>query len=163
MSGLSRHISDFCRSQSGAVLVEFGMVLPVLFVFMATIIEGGRMTWAYQSVAGGVRDAARMIARVAPPDMCPGGSVAGYTTLAETIVTENTGGGSAIPAMVTVVDVTPSLRCVSGTYRVSPAAVVEVRARVRIDFIFGNVFGLFGTALGPLETEIADQSRVFGT
>lgn len=163
MSWLLRHIRHFCRSDDGAALVEFGMVLPVLLLFTAVIVEGGRVTWAYQSVGAGVRDAARMIARIAPPDLCPGGSVTAYDALATEIVADSIDGSTAMPRLVTVLDVEPTLLCVSGSYRVDPAAVVQVRARVRVDYILGNVFGLFGTGLGSLETEVADQSRVFGT
>lgn len=163
MTRLARHIRCFCRSDDGAALVEFGMVLPVLLLVTAVIVEGGRITWAYQSVSAGVRDAARMIARIAPPDLCPGGSVGPYDALATEIVSQSIDGSSVMPRMVTVLDVEPTLLCVAGAYRVDPSAVVQVRARVRVDYIFGNVFSLFGTGLGALETEVADQSRVFGT
>ncbi|TMM54763.1 TadE/TadG family type IV pilus assembly protein [Sulfitobacter sabulilitoris] len=151
----------FVRGGDGAALAEFGMVAPVLLLIFAVVIDGGRIAWTYQSAAAGVRDAARMVARIAPDDLCPGGSVAGFDTLVTDIVTQSITGNSIFPTGATIVDVVPSYRCLTG-YRVDPAAVVEVRAQIRIDYLWGGVTGLFGTALGPLDTEVFDQSRVFG-
>jgi len=162
MTRFTRHIRRFARRENGAILVEFGMALPVLILFLAVIIEGGRMTWIYQSAAAGVRDATRMLARMAPPDICTSGSIATYDAAVTQIVTDTINGASALPNLATVLDVSPTLTCVTGTFRVSPAPIVEVRARVQMDYIFGNVFGLFGSSLGPLITEVADQSKVYG-
>ncbi len=152
----------FLRDENGTALVEFGIIVPVLLLFLAVIIDGGRIAWAYQSAAAGVRDAARMVARIAPNDLCPGGSVSGYDALVTEIVMESITGTSIVPNHTTVVDVIPSFRCVTGGYRVDPAAIIEIRAQIQIDYLLGNVFGLFGTALGPLNTEVQDQSRVYG-
>lgn len=159
-------ISSFLRRDtSGAALVEFGMIAPVLLLFVAVAIDGGRLAWIYQSAANGVRDASRMVARIAPPDMCiTGGSVAGFDAMVTTIVTQSISGNSVIPTGARVTDVIPSVRCVSGGYRVDPAPIIEIRAQIEIDYLLGGMFRMFGGAVADtLRTEVADQSRVFGT
>ena len=163
MSASRQKLNQYARCERGAMLVEFCMAMPVLLLFFVVIVEGGRIAWTYQSAAAGVRDAARMVARMAPDDLCTtGAGVANYDPLVTQIVTNSLGGASVIPTGATVVDVVPSLRCVSGAFRLDPSPIVEVRAEVSIDYLSGGIFGLFGDALGPLTTELADQSRVFG-
>jgi Flp pilus assembly protein TadG len=164
MSALPHNtIARFLKCDRGAMLVEFCMALPVLLLFFAVIVEGGRIAWTYQSAAAGVRDAARMVARMAPDDLCTSGSgVAGYDALATQIVTNSLSGTSTVPNGATVVDVAPTLRCVPGSFRLNPTPIVDIRAEVQIDYLRGNIFGLFGDSLGPLNMELADQSRVFG-
>ncbi|WP_170465341.1 TadE/TadG family type IV pilus assembly protein [Ruegeria arenilitoris] len=162
MKKLTALITRIKRCESGAPMVEFGIVLPLILLFFAVIIEGGRITWIHQATAAGVRDASRMIARIAPIDACTSGGVGGYDGMATTIVENQLGGSSILPHGTTVVDVTPTCVSRSGAYRVNPTSVVEVTAEIQIDYLFGNMFSLFGAALGPLTTEISDQSRIFG-
>lgn len=157
-------ISTFRQAQSGAALVEFAILLPILLLLFAVIVEGGRMMWSYQTTVAGVRDAARYLARVAPQDICStGGTVAGYTNEVDRIVQQNIGGANLFPSGVSVLSVTPSLSCVVGTYRVSPAGVVQVSAVLQITFPFSGAFSFSGQAQPTVTTTITDQSRVFGT
>ena len=161
--GMTSFIKSFGKDQNGDALVEFGLVIPILFLFLAVVIDGGRMAWIYQTASYGVRDAARMVARVAPSDLCSGGNVAVYDAMVTEIVTNSISDMSVIPNAARVIDVTPTLdRCVTGGYRNGTAAIVQVSAEIEIDYIWGGVFGLFGSALGPLTTEVRDQSRVYG-
>ena len=161
---ISRIFGRFLRNDSGAALVEFAILLPMLLLVFAMIIEGGRLMWSYQTFNAGVRDAARYLARVAPADICTsGGSVAGYTGKLEDIVKETFDGDSIFPSGITVTSVTPTLSCVAGTYRVSPAPVVQVRAALTVTFPFASVFSFAGQSLGTINTSVTDQSRVFGT
>ena len=165
---VSKHIKRlahrFLKNDSGAALVEFTILLPMLLLVFAVIIEGGRLMWSYQTVNAGVRDATRYLARVAPADICTsGGSVAGYTTALETIVRESVDGDSLFPSGITVTSVTPTLSCVAGTYRVSPAPVVQVRAALTVTFPFASVFSFAGQSLTTINTSVTDQNRVFGS
>lgn len=163
-SALKTRLSRCTTDESGAALVEFAILLPMMLLVFAVIIEGGRLMWSYQSVNAGVRDAARYLARVAPADICTsGGSVAGYGSDLETIVRETIGGKSIFPTKITVNSVTPSLNCVAGVYRISPAPVVQVTASMTIQFPFSGLFSLNGQTLGTMTKTITDQSRVFGT
>ncbi len=164
MKRLRSNIARLKRCDAGGPIVEFGMVLPLILLFIAVIIEGGRITWIHQATAAGVRDASRMIARIAPPDACAtgGSGVGSYSMMAQDIVVNSVGGTSILPLGASLVgfDVTCHQR--SGTYRLDPTSVVEVRARIRINYLFGGIFGYFGNSYDTLTTEIADQSRIFG-
>lgn len=163
MYRLTSFTRSFAKDQKGAALVEFGLVVPMLFLFLAVVIDGGRMAWIYQTASYGVRDAARMVARVAPADLCSGGNISIYDTMVTEIVTQSITDMSVIPNAARVVDVTPTLdRCVTGSYRNGTAAIVQVSAEIEIEYIWGGIFSLFGGALGPLTTEVRDQSRVYG-
>ncbi|GHF58962.1 TadE/TadG family type IV pilus assembly protein [Seohaeicola zhoushanensis] len=152
------------RDETGAALVEFAILLPILLLLFAVIIEGGRLMWSYQTVVAGVRDAARYVARAAPQNICSdGGSLAGYADTVGDIVRESISGNALFPAGVTVLSVTPTLDCITGTYRISPVGVVEVSARLQITFPFASIFGFNGGTLGTVTTTVRDQNRVFGT
>lgn len=159
-----RQLRRLRRDDSGAALVEFALVLPMMLLVFAVIVEGSRLMIAFQSAIGGVRDATRYLARVVPSDICTtGGSVAGYAAQVQTIVGQSTTGGVILPAGVTVNSVTPTLNCVAGTYRVSPAPVASVTANVSIPFPFAGIFGLNGGTLAPITTDVSDSARVFGS
>lgn len=158
------HCRRFGRNESGAALVEFAIMLPMLLLLFAVTIEGGRLMWSYQTVAAGVRDASRYLARVAPIDICAtAGSVAGYTADLEAIVKNSLGGGSIFPSGITLTSVTPTIACIAGTYRVSPAPVVQVSAGLTITFPFASVFSFNGQSRATISTTITDQSRVYGS
>lgn len=161
-----RHIlQTLRRDDSGAALVEFAIALPLVLVLFAVTIEGGRLLWAYQATAAGVRDAARYLARAADTSVCaPGGSLDGYTTTLEGIVRTSSSGTGIFPTGISVTSVTPSLTCVNGTYRLSPAPVAQVTATLQVTFPFGGVFTLVGLGtLATITTTVTDQSRIFGT
>lgn len=139
-------------------------MLPMLLLLFAVTIEGGRLMWSYQTVAAGVRDASRYLARVAPIDICTSGApVSAYTSDLETIVKDRLGGGSLFPSGITVTSVTPSLTCIAGTFRVSPAPVVQVTAGLTVTFPFASIFSFNGQSRATINTTIADQSRVYGS
>ncbi|MCB2134334.1 MAG: pilus assembly protein [Rhodobacteraceae bacterium] len=154
----------FADDEDGAALIEFAIVLPMMLLVFAVIVEGSRLMLSYQSAISGVRDAARYLARVAPLDICTsGGNLNSYTTQLQTIVSQSVSGNSVFPSFVTVNSVTPSLACVVGTYRVSPAPVAQVTANVTVNFPFSGVFTLVGGSLAPITTDVTDSSRVFGS
>ena len=154
------------RDTSGAMLVEAAIVLPLVLLFMGLVTEAGRLTWIYQVAAGTVRDASRLVARIPPENFtCPpsGSDLAEMKAIATDVITDHfVTNISDRLARVTNVEVTP--RCVgdSSTYRGGPVLILEVRADVEITFTWGGVFGLFGDRIDTVETQIFDQSRVYG-
>ena len=153
----------FATDEEGAIIVEFGIVLPVMLLLLALTIESARMMWSYQSVIAGVRDAGRYLARVTPADICDaGGSVSGMSATLKGMVEQDIGGNALFPSKVTVNSVSPSYSCVSGTYRVSPAPVAQVSANVTIQFPLGGILDLFGDEISSVTTTVADRSRIYG-
>ncbi|MCX8225014.1 MAG: pilus assembly protein [Sulfitobacter sp.] len=153
----------FAAQEDGAILVEFSLVMPVMLLLLALSIEASRMMWSYQTVIAGVRDAGRYMARVTPANICTsGGSVAGMSSTLKDIVEKDIGGNNLFPASITVNSVTPSYSCVSGTYRVSPAAVAQVSANVTIQFPLSGILHLFGDGISTVNTDVTDRSRIFG-
>ncbi|WP_170414592.1 TadE/TadG family type IV pilus assembly protein [Ruegeria arenilitoris] len=160
---LAESLKRFVRKDDGAILVEFGLVMPLMLLLLAVTLESARMMWSYQSVIAGVRDASRYLSRVTPADICTsGGSVAGLTTTLKGIVEDDKNANSLFPPSITVNSVTPSLSCVSGTYRVNPAPVGTVSANITIQFPMGNILSLFGSGLSSVTTDVSDTSRIFG-
>ena len=154
----------FLRADDGVALLEFAVVLPMMLLVFAVIIEGSRMMLSYGSAINGVRDAARYLARTAPPDVCTtGASLAGYSTTLRTLVTQGVSAGSVFPSSVTIGTVTPSYRCVTGTYRGGTVPVAQVTAIITVTFPFSGVFTLVGGSLPTLTTSVTDQARVFGS
>ena len=163
MAHQSSFLERFRKDQSGAALVEFAISLPLVLLIFACVIEGGRMVWAYQAASAGVRDAARYLARVAPRDICAtGGSVAGYAATLKTIVEKDQAGGSFFPTGMAVNSVTPSLSCITGSYR-NGAAIAQVSANISIAMPFSNVFTFAGQELAAVTATITDQSRIYGS
>jgi Flp pilus assembly pilin Flp len=157
-------IRRFLRDDSGAQLLEFAIVLPLMLLVFAVIVDGGRMMWSHQAVVSGVRDATRYLARIAPRDICSsGGSVFGYTDVLTEIVRRASDGGTVLPSGVSVTAVTPELTCPAGTFRSDEAPIVTVRADVRMTFPFSRLFEFAGGSRPTLDTSVSDQSRVYGS
>ena len=160
---LRRRAGWFARGEDGAIVVEFSLVLPLMVLFLVITIQGGKLMWTYQSVVAGVRDAGRYLARVTPVDICiSGGSVSAMASKLKSIVEQDISGNDLLPAGVTVNSVTPSITCVAGTYRVSPAAVGTVSANLTIDLPMAGVLSMFGSNWSSITTDVSDKSRIFG-
>jgi hypothetical protein len=160
---ISQFLSRFKRSESGVMLTEFAIVLPMLLLIFGIIIESGRVFWSYQSAVSGVRDAARYLSRVVPVDICTTGvSVAGYEPALSTSVSETIGGTPAFPNSVSLVGLSASVNCISGAYRIDPVPVARVVASVQITFPFSGAMQFFGAGLSTVTTQVESQSRIFG-
>lgn len=155
--------SGFAKDERAAALVEFAIMLPMMLLVFAVIIEGSRLMISFQGAITGVRDATRYLSRVVPTDICVvGGTVTGHSGKLQTIVSQSISGNSVFPTSVMVNSVTPSFSCIVGTYRLSPAPVAQVTANVTITFPFAGIFGLNGSTLMQITTNVTDSSRIFG-
>lgn len=171
-----RHIlGQFRNGTSGATVVEFAILMPVMLVCFGAIVEGARIYWNYQGAVSGVRDAARYIARIEDRDICIGrpiGLLSESSIIANAIAQErieaNMGNGASnlFPLGVSIVNnsVSTRLRCVATpghSQDVTPVVVVAVR--VRVDLPFGTVFELFGVRDNTrMVSRITDQARIYG-
>ncbi len=164
MGWRTRTLHHLRRDDSGVALVEFGLILPLMLLFFALAIEGGRTFWAYQTAIAGVRDAARYVSHATPSNVCStGGNLNGLNTKVTDIVKKNISGTSAFPGQITIVSVTPLLTCVSGTYRLTPTPVVTVTATMTIAYPFSGLFTLSGQTAAGVTTTVTDRARIFGT
>ena len=160
-SHIRKAIDRLVRSESGAAVVEFAILLPLMLVVFGLIAEGGRLFWSYQNAITGVRDTTRHLARIAPADLCsltPSASIDSY----EAMVTAKLASLS-----VTKIDValdSIGRECITGDFRVSPAPVAVITARLTItELPFAPLFQLAGvSAATSIETTVTDRSRVFG-
>jgi Flp pilus assembly protein TadG len=151
------------RNDDGVAMVEFGFVLPLMLLFFALAVEGGRTFWAYQTAVSGVRDATRYLTRAVPSNACSAGYNFGPITPAvKDIVTKDMAGATVLPAQVVVTSVVPTLACVSGNYRISPAPVVTVTVTMTIAYPFSGIFGLNDQSVLNVVTTVADSGKVFG-
>ncbi len=161
---LSNPVQFFWGNESGAALVEFALLLPVLFLFLGLSIEGGRTFWAFQTTISGVRDASHYLARVAAADICETGeSLTPYNSKLTEIVRKADDGSTLFPSSIQVTSVTATLSCVDGDYRGNTVPVAEVTARLSIDYPFKGFFTAVGMTLENVETDISDSSRILGS
>lgn len=157
-------IRRLARAEDGVALVEFAMVLPLFLAVFGVIVSGSRMMWSYQLAISGVRDATRFLARAAPANICTtSGSVAGYTTQLTNMVSGASTGGGILPVQVTLDQVTPSYRCVTGSYHGGTVAVAQVSAQFTFGLPFANLLSFFGAQQTSVTTTVTDQARIFGT
>lgn len=63
---MTGYLSRFFKNESGAILVETIIVVPVLTILTFGILEFGNMMWQRQQLQVGVRDAARYWSRCKP-------------------------------------------------------------------------------------------------
>ncbi|WP_433989911.1 TadE/TadG family type IV pilus assembly protein [Sulfitobacter sp. TBRI5] len=167
MPKITVHIQNtfrrFRQNQSGAALVEFAILLPILFATFALIVEGGRLYWSFQNAITGVRDTARYVGRIAPSDLCaptPSASISNYQGAVATSLS------SLSTNDITIALDTLSLECVgvAGEYRVSPTPVAVVTASLTITGLpFSPLFQLVGgSEVAQIQTTVTDRSRIFG-
>lgn len=170
-SHIRARFGEFRDDSSGAALVEFAILLPMLLLVFSVTIEGGRLMYGYLTTISGVRDAARYLARITPVDICATTGapttptpIPGQVSTVTTIVSNSyTSGGSLFGTGMSVSGVAPSYFCVIGTYRGSPVGIAQVTASITITFPFAGVMTLAGQNLGTVNTTVTDQTRIFGT
>lgn len=158
------------RSDRGALLVEFSIMLPLLILLFGVVVEGGRIMWSYQTAVAGVRDATRYLGRVVPSDLCEtdatGATLAAYVDELTDRIENSISGSSVMPSMVTLSG-DPGVQievesCTLGL-RVPQVAIVEVTATVVIQLPFKEMLEVTGTTFpDAITTTIADKTRVFG-
>ncbi|MBT0957521.1 pilus assembly protein [Alphaproteobacteria bacterium KMM 3653] len=157
-------ISRFARNEEGGALVEFGMLLPMMFLVLGMSIEGARTFWSYQTTISGVRDAARFLSRVVDSNVClTGGSTSGWNSRLKQIVSESQSGSELFPEAVEIESVTSALSCSAGSLRGGTVAVASVTATLEINYPFSGFFRLVGAEPEAVTTTVTDSLRVLGS
>lgn len=101
------------RAESGAVAVEFALILPVLLVLVLGIIQYGMYFYARQGGSDIARDAARRAA-VGTPTTC-----ADFRTMVRDNIDDVTGSGSTATVTRTYTKANPTLVQVGDTVTVT--------------------------------------------
>lgn len=159
-----RGLKPFLTSQSGAILAEFAMLLPVMVLVFGVVIEGARLFWAYQATHAGVRDAARYVARVSNRDICDtGGSLGVSGATLQGLVANAKDGTALFSSGISILSVTPTYTCIDSGLRGGRTAIATVTAQMEITFPLAAIFSLANTSYGTLSTSISDQARILGT
>lgn len=70
--GLSANLRQFRKDHSGAALIEFTVLAPLLISLMCGLAEFGQALRQYHVMEKGVRDAARYLSRVPANPPCTG-------------------------------------------------------------------------------------------
>jgi len=183
VTGMARNVTltrirTFCQSVSGAALVEFVLVFPMMILFFAIIVEFGRLYWGYQSVVAGVRDASRYVARVGPVKVCvdhpSGGNLLPYlggvdATDLEDMIAEDRSAASVLPAQFVIDSVAATYACPEAPsgetwdYRTPEIPLATVSAQVTMQFPLGHLFSFFGSGYTSVTTTVSDDARIYGT
>ncbi|MGH1366988.1 MAG: TadE/TadG family type IV pilus assembly protein [Maritimibacter sp.] len=157
-----RVLARFRKADEGAALVEFGLLLPVLLLFLALSIEGGRTFVAYQTAIAGVRDASRYLSRAMPANACDtGASTAEWDEKLKDIVSLSQDGESAFSPTVSIGDVTSALVCTSGDYRGGAAPIATITAELEISLPFSAIFS--SSSKTAISTFVRDSTRIIGS
>ncbi|APE42018.1 hypothetical protein BOO69_00285 [Sulfitobacter alexandrii] len=159
---MRRHLT-FWRNEDGAALVEFGMLLPTLLLFVGLCVEGTRTYWSYQTTITGVRDATRYLSRVVDRDIClNGGSVSAWDAKLTEIVRTSQSGEGMFPRAVSIKGVNASLTCRNAGLRGGATAVATVSASLQIGVPFASLFRLAGVETAAVDTKVTDSTRILG-
>ena len=165
MGGLGHILSRLRREDRGAALVEFGVVLPLLVLFLGLSIEAARTFWSYQATVAGVRDATRYMGRSVQTGICDSGpgDISGWTAVVTDMVRNTEDGETLFPASITVNSVTPTLACITGQgFRMVETPMVTVSAELEITYPFASLFSFVGVSLPTVRTVVTDTGRIFG-
>jgi Flp pilus assembly protein TadG len=143
------------RDQSGAALIEFTIMAPLLLSLVLGIAEFGRFLYQYQMVLEGLRDAGRYLARLDANDATNQGNAA---NLATTGTIDGTGAPrvdnwEAADIGFAVTDVDNS----AGTYR-GPAEIEVIEVTTTFDY--ADVGFLSALGFAPISIAAEHQQRV---
>jgi Flp pilus assembly protein TadG len=85
--GLSTNLRQFRKDRSGAALIEFTVLAPLLISLMCGLAEFGQALRQYHIMEKGVRDAARYLSRVPanPPCVAADATWGSYVTQAKNL------------------------------------------------------------------------------
>lgn len=117
-------LRKLCGDESGAAILEFALLLPILVVLVYGCFEIGRALLVRQAMEGAVRGGARVLAQVSDPaceTVCPPGA-ARAVRLALSQIVANTG----LPAEAVTVEPQSD----------PPLGTVAMQASVAFDVMF---------------------------
>lgn len=166
------HLRRLGRETSGAALVEFTMVAPLLLVLMCGLAEFGQALRQYHIMQKGVRDAARFLAHAPVNPACTGVTdPAGYTwanaiTDAKTLAVDgSTSGGTPLFAGwtdVSTVHVDDAIAPVTCLTNPRPNGLPLPKITVTAQAPYADMGMLSFLGLGPVTLTVSHQElKVF--
>jgi Flp pilus assembly protein TadG len=137
----------FTRSESGASMVEFALIAPILFLFLFGIIDFGRALFQYNNLTNAAREGARFAAtRV--PNPCDPADMYSIDSLTATRIVEYNNN----PKVVAVADNIVSVTCIPGTQGTVSRVTVTItdypfQALTPLPFLDGLTLGSAGVPI----------------
>lgn len=130
--------STLRRAQSGIAAAEFALTVLILLAAGAGLVEFGRLLWAYDALAKGTRDAARMLSAA------PTAQLGTLVPQASAMVTD-TAAAAGISVLHSA-SVTVSCAPVACTAAAGPGDVRRISVSARLDWRIGTVIPFAGSA-----------------
>lgn len=103
----------FLRSESGAALVEFAIVLPILLVLVFGVVDFARAFYTVNNLTAAVREGARLASTQINPDPTTAGSKAAVTTAVTSYVVAFGGNNGAPTVTETFVGAPPAMQSIT--------------------------------------------------
>jgi hypothetical protein len=159
-------IRGFRGDEAGVALVEFAIVLPILLLFLAIAVEGGRTFWSYQAAIAGVRDATRYMSHAISVDFCSdpyrARKLADLRLKAMDIVSRSVSGEAVFPDKTSITSVTLDDPCSGRAATATTPLVAKVTAVLAISYPFSGIFAFANSSVPNVRTQVVDMARVFG-
>jgi len=145
---MAMKIRTFASCDSGAALVEFAIVLPILLLLVFGVVDFGRALYTVNNLTSAVREGARLASTQISPDPTTGGSQAAVTTAVQSYVVAFGGNAGAPTVSESFVGAPPAMQSITvqivnypftpitplagliglGTIRMSPSATFRWEA-----------------------------------
>jgi len=137
----------FARSESGASMVEFALIAPILFMFLFGIIDFGRALFQYNNLTNAAREGARFAA-TRLPDPCDPADKYSIDSLTATKIVEFNNN----PKVVAVADTIVTVECIPGTAGTVSRVTVSIKgypfqALTPLPFLDGLTLGSAGVPI----------------
>jgi Flp pilus assembly protein TadG len=156
---LSANLRQFRKDHSGAALVEFTLLAPVLISLVCGLAEFGQALRQYHIMEKGVRDAARYLSRVPanPPCMGADPSWTSYVTQAKNLAVYGvtTTGTALFTGWTTATVSVPDPPCLANPRGVLAADLPKITVTASAPFADLGMLSFLG--LGPITLTVSHQ------
>jgi Flp pilus assembly protein TadG len=156
---LGANLRQFRKDHSGAALVEFTLLAPVLISLVCGLAEFGQALRQYHVMEKGVRDAARYLSRVPANPPCVGAdpSWAGYVTQAKNLAVygATTTGTALFTGWTTATVSVPDPPCLANPRGVLASDLPKITVTASAPFADLGMLSFLG--LGPITLTVSHQ------
>lgn len=157
--GLSANLRQFRQDHSGAALVEFTILAPLLITLMCGLAEFGQALRQYHVMEKGVRDAARYLSRAPanPPCVAADPNWATYVTQAKNLAVYGvTSTGTALFSGLTTATVSvPDPPCVANPRGALASDLPKITVTATAPYADLGMLSFLG--FGPITLTVSHQ------